>query len=262
MTEPIRLRRPPPEFRRGRVTGVRPITPRLVRVTVAGPDLVGFRVDEPAASLRLLLPRDGAGGALEVPEWNGNEFLFADGTRPPIRTLTPLDHDPEAGRIDVEVVLHGDDGALSRWAAAGPDGDEVAISGPGRGYEVDPAAAAFLLVGDESALPAIVQLLGALPADADVEVIVEVADDDARVELPDHPRLRSSWLVAAPTEPPGTALVRAVADAEPGAEVRVWAAAEAAAVQSLRGVVAAHGIPRPHTVIRGYWKHGRPGAGS
>jgi len=72
---PARARREPPPFRSARVTGVVPLTPRLVRVTVAGPDLKGLVIDQPAASVRLLLPPPGS-SELAMPAWNGNEFLL------------------------------------------------------------------------------------------------------------------------------------------------------------------------------------------
>lgn len=248
----LRLRRPPPAFRRGRVVAVERRTPRLVRLTIAGEELVGFDAPEPAASLRLLLPRGGPGTSLEVPSWEGNEFLFADGTRPPIRTLTPLAPDAGRGRVDVEVVLHGD-GALARWADAEPVGDEVAISGPGRGYEVDPDLGRLLVAGDESAGPAIAQLLDRLPTATEVTVIVEVDDHDARPPLPERPGTEVVWC---------DSMVDAVADRGIPVGTQVWAAGEAAVVQRLRRLVADLGIPRADTTIRGYWKQGRTGAGS
>src|SRR5688572_1188565 len=95
---PGRSRREPPAFRRVTVTGVAPITPRLVRVTVAGPELEGLVIEQPAASVRLLLPPAGSHD-LVMPTWKGNEFLLLDGGRPTIRTLTPLRLDTEAHRL-------------------------------------------------------------------------------------------------------------------------------------------------------------------
>ena len=62
-------------------------------------------MDQPAASVRLLLPPPGSTD-LVMPAWNGNEFLFPDGTRPAIRTLTPLRLDPETHTLDLEIVVH------------------------------------------------------------------------------------------------------------------------------------------------------------
>ncbi|HEX9992023.1 MAG TPA: siderophore-interacting protein [Acidimicrobiales bacterium] len=260
MTAAIRARRQPPPFRRVTVRGTAQLSPRMVRVTLAGPELAGLVIDQPAASVRVLLASPGAGG-LVVPEWNGNEFLLPDGRRPVIRTLTPRRLDPSGPELDVDVVLH-EGGAASSWAAGAEPGDEAAVSGPGRGYPLDPAATAFLLAGDETAIPAIGQLLEALPRDAAVRVVVEVARPDARLPLPPHPAATVAWHDLPPGAPPGEALVAAVAAAEVEPGTKVWAAGEAAAVQRLRRhLLDDRGIPRADTWIRGYWKHGRAGAG-
>lgn len=261
MTDLGRSRRPPPDFRLATVVGSSRRGPRLISITLGGPELVGFEVDAPAASVRLLLPRGGAGGELEIPTWSGNEFLFADGTRPPIRTLTPLRVDPVRGSIDVEVVLHGS-GALGEWAGAVEPGGEVALSGPGAGYQLPVGVDRFLLVGDESALPAIAQLLEATPHSATVDVTIEVASPDGRIELPGHPGATVRWLVATEGHEPGAAMVDAVASSDP-VDGAVWAAGEAAAVHRLRSIVLGDwGVPRSRAVIRGYWKHGRDGIGT
>jgi NADPH-dependent ferric siderophore reductase len=234
-------------------------TPRLVRVTLAGTELTGFEMGLPAASVRLLLPQEGSGD-LVLPTWDGNEFRDPAGARPPIRTLTPLRFDPTALELDVEVVRHGDS-PLSRWVEGVTSGDPVAVSGPGRGYEVDPDAPAFLLAGDESALPAIGMLIPFLPPDAAVEVLVEVADPVARLDLPEHPRLEVCWVDLDAGARPGDALVAAVAGTAIDPEARVWAAGEAAAVHRIRRhLFDERGLGRARCTVRGYWKVARAGA--
>lgn len=253
------IRREPPRFRLVTVRRKSWTSARLVRVTLAGPELAGFEVTEPAASVRLLLPSGGAGAELVMPTWNGNEFLLADGSRPALRTLTPLvtrpgDADDE---LDVEVVVH-DGGAVSTWAVAAEEGAPAALSGPGRGYTVDPDAPAYLLAGDETALPAIGQVRAALPAGMPVQVHVEVADETAVQPLPGV-----TWHPLPPGAPPGDALVAAVTGADLVEGTRVWAAGEAAAVQRIRKhLFQDRAMPRPHTSIRGYWKHGRSATGA
>lgn len=262
MPEPVRTRRPPPDFRRATVVGTTDRGPRLTTVTLRGPALVGFSVEAPAASVRLLLPRTDADGRLEIPEWNGNEFRFADGVRPPIRTLTPLRTDPSSGSVEVEVVRHGH-GALAGWAGTAAEGDQVALAGPGAGYAVPDGADRFLVVGDESALPAIGQVLDALPRPAAVEVVVEVAAPEGRIALPHHPGATVRWCDLPPGAPPGAAMFAAVAALDVPADVAVWAAGEAAAVHRLRKLLLdERGVARSRAVIRGYWKHGRDGAGT
>lgn len=253
--EELRIRRPPPPFRVAEVVEVADRSPHLRRLVLAGPELVGFAEPEPAASIRWLPAR---GDALEIPEWNGNEFLYADGSRPPIRTLTPLEVDGTAGRLAVEVVLHGA-GPLSDWARRAAPGMPVAVSGPGRGYVPDPEAPHLLLAGDETAIPAIGQVLAAAAPTTRVDVAIE-ARPDAVVTLPDHPQASVRWHEPVPGEREGEALVRAVAAVplEPGS--RAWVAGEAAAVQRVRRLLfEERGLPRSVATVRGYWKHGRRG---
>src|SRR5437773_11411405 len=178
-------RREPPPFRSVAVRRVEGRSPRLLCVTLAGAELAGLTVDQPAASVRLLIPSSGTGD-LAMPAWNGNEFLLPDGRRPTIRTLTPFRIAAESRELDVEIVVH-DGGALSAWAEAAAPGDPAAVSGPGRGYAIDAGAPAFLLAGDETAIPAITQLLEALPQDRPIQVRIEVAEPEARLPLPEHP---------------------------------------------------------------------------
>lgn len=244
------VRRPPPPLRTAAVRATAPVTPRLLVVTIGG--LPGIRIDEPAASVRLLLPEP---EGLVIPEWNGNEFLLPDGRRPGLRTLTPVAADPDAGTLEVAVVLHGAS-RLSDWARSARPGDPVAVSGPARGHALDPGAAHHLFAGDESALPAIRQLVGVLPEGATARVIVEVGAPEARL---DDPALSGAdWIVA--VDVPGSALADAVAAAELPADVRVWAAGEAASVQRIRKhLFDERGLDRSQCTVRGYWKLGREG---
>jgi NADPH-dependent ferric siderophore reductase len=254
----VRTRREPPRFRPVAVRRVEPLSPRLVRVTLAGPELEGLTVDDPAASVRLLLPAPGT-TELVMPTWNGNEFLLPDGRRPTIRTFTPRRVDAEALELDLDVVDHGG-GAASEWTGAAAPGDPAAISGPGRGYTIDREAPAFLLAGDETAIPAISQLLEALPPETSVQVRIEVAHPTARLPLPAHPGAAVEWCDLPPGAPPGDALVAAVEGADIAAGTRVWAAGEAAAVQRIRRhLFSERGLARTQCTVRGYWKQGRSG---
>ena len=240
------------------VASVDRVTPRLVRVAFAGAELEGFSVEQPGASVRLLLPSPGT-SELVVPAWNGNEFLLADGQRPVIRTFTPLRADPDARELDLEVVIHGH-GVASAWADVAERGMPAAISGPGRGYVIDANASDFLLAGDETAIPAIGQLLGELPPSTPTYAHIEVAHSDGRAPLPDHQSASVTWHDLPPDAPPGDALVAAVQGAAVGGDTRVWVAGEAAAVQRVRRYLfQERGFPRAHATVRGYWKHGRAG---
>ena len=226
----------------------------MTRVTLTGPDLEGLRVEHAAASVRLLLPSPGA-RQLVMPRWTGNEFLLLDGRRPTIRTLTPR---RVAGvELDLDIVVHGG-GVASDWAQQTRPGDQAAVSGPGRGYTIDHNAPGFFLAGDETAIPAMSQLLEALPSVRPVQVRIEIADPDAVIKLPDHPGSTVAWHEIPPRGSPGDALVDAIrgADLTPG--TRVWVAGEAAAMQRVRRhLFEERRLLRDEATVRGYWKHGR-----
>ena len=226
----------------------------MTRVILGGAELAGFRVDQPAASVRLLLPTD---GELVMPRWNGNEFLNSDGSRPIIRTFTPRRFDPRSLELHLDVVLHGS-GAASGWAGTTQAGDRVAVSGPGRGYDIDPNATAFLLAGDETAIPAICQLLERLPK-VPIVVHLMVTHPDAEVDL--HRDVDVTWHVASAGSTSDQPLDAAIGTTDLVPDMRIWAAGEAAAMQRIRShLFGERGFPRSHATVRGYWK--RTGQGT
>lgn len=213
-------------------------------------------VNQPAASVRVLLPAEGYDEPV-IPEWAGNEFLLEGGVRPTIRTLTPRRVDPANLELDVDVVIHGG-GAASRWAARARPGDGVAVSGPARGYDIDTDRPAFVLAGDETAIPAIGQLLEQLPGTKPVTAYIEVAAPDARLDLSSRPDAMVIFLDLPAGATAGDAMVAAVQGADIPAGAAVWVAGEAAAVQRLRRhLFETLGLPRTDATVRGYWKHGR-----
>ena len=256
MTDASPVRRAPPPFRTATVEHTAPMTPHLRRVTLAGPALVGFPEPAAAASVRLLLPEP---EGLVVPEWNGNEFLLPGGRRPVLRTFTPVVVDPVAGRLVVDVVLHHG-GAASAWADATGPGDTVAVSGPGRGWTPPRGFRSFVVAGDESAVPAIRQVLATLPDGAHATVHVEVAHPDARSDLGGTPLATVVWHDRPPGAPPGAPLVAALTTGAPDPAAAHWIAGEAAAVQRIRlHLFHDHGLPRSDHTVRGYWKRGASG---
>lgn len=249
------IRKEPPRYRRVRVVTIDALTPHLLRVVLGGDELDGFEITAPASSVRLLLPPPGS-DELVMVTWTGNQFELPDGSRPPIRTFTPRRFDDERNELTIDVVLH-DHGAATDWVRTAEPGDEVAISGPGRSDDLDPDSRSHLLVGDESAIPAIAQLLEWIPDDRTVEAHIEVRSDDARLELPEHPNATVEWHVASDGAAPGDAMVDALLAVEELAD-EVWVAGEAAAVQRLRKhLFDERGRDRSSVTARGYWKQGR-----
>lgn len=224
----------------------------MLRVVLGGDELDGFAIEAPASSVRMLLPPPG-GDQLVMPTWTGNQFELPGGERAPIRTFTPRAFDAVRRELTIDVVLH-DHGVATDWARGATIGDEVAISGPGRSEHLDPDARSHLLVGDESALPAIGQLLEAIPPDQSIDVHVEISSRDARLRLPAHPGATVAWHDAAAGAPPGDSVVEAVMKLDELADA-VWVAGEAASVQRLRRYLFdERDRSRRSVTARGYWK--------
>src|SRR5206468_795976 len=139
------------------------ITPHMIRVTFGGDRLA---VDNGFTDryVKLLFPVDGG--------YPDNLDALPRDQMPPRRTYTIRSHDAEAGELTIDFVHHGDNGIAGPWAAAAKPGDELYFLGPGGAYAPDPTADWHLLVGDESALPAIGAALDALPATATVLAVV------------------------------------------------------------------------------------------
>lgn len=227
----------------------------MVHVVFGSDDLDGFSIDAPASSVRLLLPPPGS-ESIVMPTWSGNQFELPDGSRAPIRTFTPRAFDAERLELTIDIVLH-EHGAATDWARNAEIGDELAVSGPGRSEELDADAHSHLLAGDESALPAIGQLLEWIPDDRSVAVHVEIAAPDARIDLPEHPGATVTWHEASAGGEPGDAMVAAVIDTGDLPDA-VWVAGEAAAVQRLRTYLFdERDRDRSNVTARGYWKNGR-----
>ena len=253
-----RVRREPPPLRRVTLVDRAELSDRMIRITFEGDGVRDVVVEQPAASVRLLVPSAGADD-LVIPEWNGNEFLLPDGSRPILRTFTPLRVDNDAGRLDLEVVRHPG-GAVSGWAEVARPGASAAISGPGSGYDIPDGAERLLVLGDETALPAITQVIETAPADLHLDVHVEVVTEDAIREVGVRPSDSVQWHTTPHGEVPGGRIVgvaRALGALADGTDV--WAAGEASAMHAIRTHLFDElGVARRRATVRGYWKPARP----
>ena len=180
-----------------------------------------------------------------------------------VRTYTVRELDVAAGTLAIDFVVHPGTGVASSWALTAAPGDALEVRGPGGAYAPDPAADWHLLVGDESALPAVAAALEALPAEATAKVVLEVdgPDDVLALTAPDGAEV--TWLLR--SEADGTAddvapLVRAVRALEwlPG-RVHAFVHGEAGVV--MHGVrpylLKERGLPRADVSVSGYWRRGR-----
>jgi NADPH-dependent ferric siderophore reductase len=110
-----------------------------------------------------------------------------------IRPYTIRRFDPEALELDIDVLLHGDSPG-SVWARTVQPGDAVGFIGPRHDYRVPADVEWQLLVGDESALPAIAAVLESLPAGARAYAWIEVNDAADELPIETKAEVHLSWL--------------------------------------------------------------------
>jgi NADPH-dependent ferric siderophore reductase len=251
--------RRPRVARVGEVLRTSRVTPHMIRVVLGGEGLAGFPAGEFTDHyVKLLFPPPGAtyGAPFDVEQVRSE--VPAE-QWPVTRTYTVRDWDPASGELTIDFVYHGDEGLAGPWAAAAAPGDRIQFFGPGGGYAPSPAADWHLLVGDESALPAIAAALTRLPAGARALVFAEVdgpAEEQSDLTVGEGVEL--TW-VHRNGGAPGEAVVAAVrAAALPGGQAHVFVHGEAALVRELRlHLRAQRGLPPELTSISGYWRTGR-----
>ncbi|NEC20844.1 SIP domain-containing protein, partial [Streptomyces parvus] len=250
------------------VLRVADVTPGMRRVTLGGEQLRAFHRDG------LDLP------ALRSEGFDDHvKFFFADGDAPPVlpgqnvssldwpadarpiaKDYTPVRYDPEAGEIDFDFVRH-EGGVASSWAQAVKPGEVTWIAGPKMSHGHPEGVDWLLVIGDETALPAIGRWLAEMPAGTRARVFIEVGEESHRQELPTEADATVTWLTRDGAPAGSTDLLeRAVRSMEwlPG-EVYVWAAGEAVTLKGIRRHLSAErGVPRERTHITGYWRRTEP----
>lgn len=258
------------------VAHVRAIAPGWRRLTLAAPALCDFAPWGLDQRIKLVLPlSDGSladFGLMGQPtphpsDWYARWKALPETGRNVLRTYTPSAIRPEQGEIDVDVLLHDPPGPASAWAARVRAGERLWITGPDRrngwtgyGLHWQPPADAlrWLLVGDETAFPAIANILRTLPAGGRADVLLEAGDprdDIVSAGAPDgaHVRLVARGPVA------GEALEAAAREVDVADVEYVWLAGESGAVTRIRRhLTAERGLPKERVSFLGYWKLGGP----
>jgi NADPH-dependent ferric siderophore reductase len=225
----------------------------MVRVVFAAP--AGFALNGFTDSyVKLIFPRaeysqpldlDRIKRELPVEQW------------PVVRTYSVRAFDPAAHELTVDFVVHGSVGVAGPWAAAAAPGDTLFVRGPGGAYAPDPAADWHLLVGDESALPAIAATLEALPAAARGQVVIEVPAPESRLPLVAPAGVAVTWLHSG-YRPVGERLVEVVRGIElPLADVQAFVHGEAGWVARIRRLLRIdRQLPGSRLSVSGYWRLG------
>lgn len=258
----IRRVRMEPRLRRLAVKSVERVGAHMVRLTFGGAELEGFTSHGFDDHVKVFVPPV-AGEPLVLPVAGPDGPTYPEGAvKPLMRDYTPRRYDADAGTLLVDFVIH-DAGPATAWAVQAKVGDVAGIAGP-RGSMVIPTDFDWhLLIGDETALPAIGRRLEELPATTRAVVVVEV--DSKR----DHQTFESEaafdlvW-VYRNGEPAGSAdrLIEALwALSFPAGEYFAWAAAESTVARAVRRyLIEERGANKQWVKAAGYWRSGAAGA--
>lgn len=241
------------------VLHARALTPGVRRLTLGGGGLERVELVGPDSFVYVLLPPP---GRIELTVGTGfrwsEYFALPEPDRPVGAYYTVRHHRPERGEVDLDVVLHGGPGPAAAWAATAAPGDPVALWGPRTAYAPPPDTESFLLVADDTGLPAAAAIAASLAPHQRAHLVVEVADAGERQELTSPAALTITWLHRDGT-PPGrtTNLADEVGRlAPPVGPTYVWGGGESRAMTAVRRHVRwTWGLPRRRVSLTPYWRH-------
>lgn len=243
-----------------RVARTQLLTPRMARITLAGGDLDRFVGAGPDQFVYVLLPPPGRTRLTIDSSFTWDAYrAMPEAERPVGAYYTVRKHRPALGELDLDFVLHGDEGVGSAWAARAKPGDEVAVWGPRIAFDPPAETTWRLLVADETGLPAIGAICESLPAGAKVQAIVEVTDEYDELPIDCAADVSVRWIhrgsAAVGTT---TLLVDAVRELgfPAGEQVYAWGAGEIRAMNELRDHLRRErGLAKHQVSVLGYWRH-------
>lgn len=221
------------------VAQVERLAPKLVRITLRGEELRGFTSLGFDDHVKFFVP-------------GGEEA----------RDFTPRRFDAAAGELQLDFFLHGG-GPAALWAAQAVAGQEVIVGGP-RGSAVISVEGIdlHLLIGDETALPAIERRLEELPADTRALVVVEIESGNEQA-LSSRADLQVVWVPRmAAHEASEDQLIQALRTLHfSNQRCFAWAATETQAVRAIRRYLTQErGFEKQWVKAAGYWQRGAAGA--
>jgi NADPH-dependent ferric siderophore reductase len=257
--------RHPLKFRLLQVKQVAAVTPHLIRVTLTGDDLHDFVSASFDDHIKVFFPAPGEDKPA-LPSAGPDGPVFAsDRPRPVARDFTPKRYDRDARELDLEFAMH-EAGPAAGWAAQAKVGQYLGIGGPRGSFVVPTGFDWHLLIGDDTALPAIGRRLAELPQGARVAAVIEVAEPSARIEFETQADLYIEWRYrnqggnqsSNESTARGSELLNAVRDTFlPDGEGYVWAAGEAATMRAVRQhLVNERGVDKSRIRASAYWKQG------
>ncbi|PZN92826.1 MAG: phage tail protein [Hyphomicrobiales bacterium] len=249
-------------FHQAVVVGAQDITPHMRRVRVFCEDVAPFvggdmhvRVLVPPKGRSPLWPGYRGDGRIAWPQ--GDDALL-------VRPYTIRAVDIERRELWIDVFQHPAPGIttpVADFARDAQSGDVVALLGPGSGGL--PKARSILMIGDESALPAIARIAAEVEAGTEIRAIIEVLDAGEEQPLPSAAKLDVRWLHRRSYHEAGAGSLleeaRTAIEATDGSTF-IWAACEKDDVRAIRSQLKERGHDKKNMYVAWYWETFRPTA--
>ncbi|WP_292588592.1 siderophore-interacting protein [Mesorhizobium sp.] len=237
------------------------LSPHMRRLRFSVRDLGRFahggfhvRLLLPPAGRQAVWPTMGADGLIVWP--SGEDALT-------IRVYTIRALDMAEGWLDIDFVLHpGTETPAATFAQNARVGDIIGMIGPGGGSL--PEASNLLLLGDDTAVPAIGRMLEELAPSARAEAVIEVDGPQDRVTLAAGENIAVRWLYRHGREAGRAGLLpqalRECARLPCPDDLYVWAGCEFADFREIRRIARKEwGLPRDRHLVTAYWRRGAQG---
>lgn len=231
--------------RRLQVLRVTDLTPRMRRITLGGAELAGFTSVGTDDHVKVLF-----GCTPEEQQAIDARNLGRDGgVRPTMREYTPRRIDLTALELDIDFVLHGD-GPASTWAAQAAPGQHLDIAGPRASMVVPDIFDSYLLIGDETAIPAIARRLEELPAERQVLAVIQIEDEQERQPLPSKAQVEVIWV----RRQKENLLEQVKHLALPQGRLYGWVALEKGLTRQAKALLLEKGVPENALKAAAYWR--------
>ncbi|WP_305805297.1 siderophore-interacting protein [Stenotrophomonas sp. YIM B06876] len=242
-------------FRQLQVVRSERLTPNMQRIIVGGDALAGFESAAPDDHVKLFFPN--ADGVFVLPDVTGQGARYPEGQQPsPARDYTPRFYDAQAGELVLDFVLHGD-GAAATWASNAQPGDALVVAGPRGSHVIADDFDTYVLIGDETALPAIARRLEELRGHALAEVFIEIPEEGDRQPLDSDAQVTVAWFERNGFDAASSTLLEdALVDFEqPDGDTFYWIACESRRARMMRKFIEGHlQVPEDWIRATGYWK--------
>ncbi|MBM7773924.1 NADPH-dependent ferric siderophore reductase [Actinokineospora baliensis] len=233
------------------------ISPHFIRVTFGGDDLARFRYMGFDQWFRLFIPVSDRSLAKAPRKFDtlayARYLTIAKVDRPVLRNYTVRAYRPEGPELDVDFVVHGT-GPAATWAQTCAPGDAVGILDEGIGFNPAPSITRFLLVADESGLPAVAGILASLPPEATGHAVIELPSIEDQQQLTAPSGIEITWVVRDSDAIPGQAAL-ATSRPLPIQGAYGWVVGEQSLASGLRKHWVEAGLPKQDLMFCGYWRH-------